>query len=299
MRISNLPLLLLPGSQGANPQITTRLSKLGVLSKTIVPTAVSYTNAPEREVVQAFLTSISLPGGLNQPKLITCRSVAGHEYRQLVKSKDDLRQDALVEQVFSLCNDLFQHKRSTSSTKIRTYIVVPLTPTSGLVQWVENSLTLGQYLIGQPGKEHTGAHHRYYPQDMPHDTARSKMQSVGTQSASDKLQMYSSVCSKLHPCFNKFFLEHFSTPVEWYTARLAYTNSVASSSMVGHIVGLGDRHTSNILIDKCTGEVIHIDIGLAFDEGLLLPIPEVIPFRLTRDMVDGLGITRSPGTFSR
>lgn len=37
--------------------------------------------------------------------------------------------------------------------------------------------------------------------------------------------------------------------------------SVATSSMVGYILGLGDRHVYNILIDKRTAEVVHIDLG--------------------------------------
>ena len=40
--------------------------------------------------------------------------------------------------------------------------------------------------------------------------------------------------------------------------------SVATSSMIGYIVGLGDRHTINILIDMFTAEVIHIDFGNLF-----------------------------------
>lgn len=31
--------------------------------------------------------------------------------------------------------------------------------------------------------------------------------------------------------------------------------------MAGYILGLGDRHLSNILIDQITAEVIHIDFG--------------------------------------
>lgn len=31
---------------------------------------------------------------------------------------------------------------------------------------------------------------------------------------------------------------------------------------VGYVVGLGDRHVQNILIDKQTAEFIHIDLGL-------------------------------------
>lgn len=33
--------------------------------------------------------------------------------------------------------------------------------------------------------------------------------------------------------------------------------------MVGYILGLGDRHVQNILIDNNTAELIHIDFGNA------------------------------------
>jgi len=32
--------------------------------------------------------------------------------------------------------------------------------------------------------------------------------------------------------------------------------------MVGYILGLGDRHFQNILIDNITAELIHIDFGM-------------------------------------
>jgi len=31
--------------------------------------------------------------------------------------------------------------------------------------------------------------------------------------------------------------------------------------MIGYIVGLGDRHCSNLLIDQKTAELVHIDLG--------------------------------------
>jgi ataxia telangiectasia mutated family protein len=46
---------------------------------------------------------------------------------------------------------------------------------------------------------------------------------------------------------------------------------VASSSIVGYIVGLGDRHLQNVLIDLKAASVIHIDLGIAFDQVLLRP----------------------------
>lgn len=35
--------------------------------------------------------------------------------------------------------------------------------------------------------------------------------------------------------------------------------------MVGHIVGLGDRHGENILLDATTGDCVHVDFAFLFD----------------------------------
>ena len=36
-------------------------------------------------------------------------------------------------------------------------------------------------------------------------------------------------------------------------------------------------------------QVVHIDLGVAFEQGRFLNTPELVPFRLTRDIVDGMG----------
>ncbi|GFS70276.1 serine-protein kinase ATM, partial [Nephila pilipes] len=94
-----------------------------------------------------------------------------------------------------------------------------------------------------------------------------------------------------------FFLETFPEPSAWFERRQSYIKSVAASSIVGYIMGLGDRHVNNILIDKNTAEVVHIDFGIAFEKGKILATPETVPFRLTRDIVDGMGINGVEGTF--
>lgn len=47
-------------------------------------------------------------------------------------------------------------------------------------------------------------------------------------------------------------------------------------SMVGYIIGLGDRHLDNVLIDMTTGEVVHIDYNVCFEKG-----PLKVPLRIT------------------
>jgi ataxia telangiectasia mutated family protein len=66
---------------------------------------------------------------------------------------------------------------------------------------------------------------------------------------------------------------------------------VAVTSIVGYILGIGDRHAQNILIDTVTAEVVHIDFGFVFEQGKTLTTPETVPFRLTRDIIDGMGIS--------
>lgn len=47
----------------------------------------------------------------------------------------------------------------------------------------------------------------------------------------------------------------------------AYARSTSVMSMVGYIIGLGDRHLDNVLIDLTTGEVVHIDYNVCFEKG--------------------------------
>lgn len=67
--------------------------------------------------------------------------------------------------------------------------------------------------------------------------------------------------------------------------------------MVGWILGLGDRHCENILLDNNTGDVVHVDFNCLFEKGKTLETPEKVPFRLTQNIVDGLGVTGVEGVF--
>ncbi|VDK40782.1 unnamed protein product [Cylicostephanus goldi] len=91
----------------------------------------------------------------------------------------------------------------------------------------------------------------------------------------------------------------FLDPSVWYAARLAYSRSCAVMSMIGFVLGLGDRHGENILIDVTEGCVVHVDFNLIFHKGEYLPVREVVPFRLTRNMVNGFGPTGVEGSFRR
>ena len=49
-------------------------------------------------------------------------------------------------------------------------------------------------------------------------------------------------------------------------------------------MSIGDRHADNTLICKRTGKGISIDFGHAFGSSFFLPIPELLPFRMTPEI---------------
>ncbi|KAH7680461.1 Phosphatidylinositol 3- and 4-kinase family protein [Aphelenchoides avenae] len=68
-------------------------------------------------------------------------------------------------------------------------------------------------------------------------------------------------------------------------------------SMVGAVLGLGDRHLDNVLLDFSTGNVIHVDYNVSFEKGKNLRVPETVPFRLTGNIAHACGPTAVEGTF--
>jgi ataxia telangiectasia mutated family protein len=65
-----------------------------------------------------------------------------------MKGDDDTRQDAVMEQVFDMTNNLLRRDRKTKARdlKFRTYVVVPLANKSGIIQFVEDTMPIGDWL---------------------------------------------------------------------------------------------------------------------------------------------------------
>jgi serine/threonine-protein kinase ATR len=79
--------------------------------------------------------------------------------------------------------------------------------------------------------------------------------------------MFSTLCSKYPASFHKWYLLTFPEPTQWFQSRLLFARSTAVWSIVGYIVGLGDRHGENILLDERNGEAIHVDFDCLFGKG--------------------------------
>ena len=84
----------------------------------------------------------------------------------------------------------------------------------------------------------------------------------------------------------------------WLERRTNYTRSLAVMSMVGYLLGLGDRHPSNLMLDRFSGKVMHIDFGDCFEESMHREkFPEKVPFRLTRMLTKAMEVSGIEGNF--
>ena len=55
------------------------------------------------------------------------------------------------------------------------------------------------------------------------------------------------------PRMHRWFAGRFAEPATWLAARLTFARTNAVWCMAGHVLGLGDRHGENIMIDGVTG----------------------------------------------
>ena len=174
--------------------------------------------------------------------------------------------------------------------------MVCLSEDCGLIEWVRR--TAGYRTLVRACYESAG----HSPPLKKTTRLKSKyenMQKKLSQHSLDKIVKYYKKHIKVHfpRLFHRWFLKRFRDSTEWFQARLLFTRSCAVYSMVGHIVGLGDRHGENIMLDQTSGECVHVDFDCLFDKGLSLQVPEIVPFRLTSNMVDAFGVMGYEGVF--
>lgn len=237
-----------------------------------------------------------------KPKRIEMLASDGKYYPFLCKREKtgDLRKDARMMEFNNMINKFLQKDTDARKRKLRlrTYAVVCLNEESGLMEWVQQTRAMRQ-LIGQIHKTELGF---IQPFRLTHEI-RDQFLAMQKKYAQDTKLMAAYFQQKIltlpvfKPRFHQWFHNNFSDPTAWFEARSTFTRSTAVWSMVGHIIGLGDRHGENILIDCTNGECVHVDFDCLFDKGLKLAKPEIVPFRLTPNMIDAFGITGYEGVF--
>ena len=264
-------------------------------NKTSFNLAVPGTYAPNHPVIhiEYFVGQFGVYMSKQQPKNVVIKGSDGNFYQYLLKGHEDLRLDERIMQFFKLINSLVKKESSLDAHLIQTTSVIPLSLIHGLVQWVRGTDTL-KAIVEQyrtlHGQEATVEY------DLIGKLGFSRFD---TMLPIQKMQIMSKIVQLVPDTdLANFFWLKASSAETWMKQSTTFAVSTAISSSVGYIIGLGDRHPSNLLIDRFSGKVIHIDFGDCFERAEHRDyLPEVVPFRLTRMMVKAMGVTGVGGAF--
>ncbi|RLN97572.1 hypothetical protein BBJ28_00010972 [Nothophytophthora sp. Chile5] len=244
--------------------------------------------------IGSFLPTVAVITSKQRPRRITIVGSNGLEYMFLLKGHEDLRQDERVSQLFGLVNALLINDRNTSKKdlKIHRYPVIPLSDNAGIVGWVPHCDTLHQLIrdYREARKILLNIEHRLMLQMAPDYDALTLLEKV-------EVFQYALENTAGQDLYKVLWLKSENSEV-WLDRRTNYTRSLAVMSMVGYILGLGDRHPSNLMLHRFTGTIVHIDFGDCFEVAMdREKYPEKIPFRLTRMLTNAMEVSGIEGNF--
>lgn len=218
----------------------------------------------------------------------------GKTYTFALKAHEDIRQDSLVMQLFGLVNTLLANDAECFKrhVDIQKYAAIPLSPSSGLLGWVPNSDTFHVLIkeYREPRKIYLDVEHRVMLQMSPDYDNLTLLEKV-------EVFTYALDITRGQDLYKVLWFKSKSSE-SWLDRRTTYTRSLAAMSMVGYILGLGDRHPSNLMMDRITGKVVHIDFGDCFESAIMRDkYPEKVPFRLTRMLSYAMEVSGIEGSF--
>ncbi|RHY31622.1 hypothetical protein DYB32_003321 [Aphanomyces invadans] len=182
------------------------------------------------------------------------------------------------------------------SSDERTYVflvkVVPMTTTIGLVEWLGHTTTLKtvveeelatstkktNLLQSPPGQLYEGFWTKQKGKTYGHKIATAPTPAV----VATLVQAQALVPSDL---LRRRLVHMAKTTQAFFQLRDCFGTSLAAFNGCSYVLGIGDRHLDNFLLDQRTGAVVGIDFGISFGAGAsLLPVPELVPFRYTQQL---------------
>ena len=250
----------------------------------------------EQVCIDRIVGEIQVLSTKQHPRKLTIEGTDGNRYIFLLKGHEDLRQDERVMQLFGLVNTILasDFEASEHELSIARYAVTPLSPNVGLIGWVPNCDTL--HTLIKEYREVKGI-----PINSEHQMMKNLAPNCENLTLIQKVEVFRHAldCTAGDDLKNIMWIKSSSSE-HWLAHRTNYIRSCAVMSIVGYFLGLGDRHPSNLMIDRYTGKLVHIDFGDCFEAGMNREkFPEKVPFRLTRMMVKAMEVAGVEGTFRK
>jgi DNA-dependent protein kinase catalytic subunit len=259
---------------------------------------------PELHVrIVNFDATMLVMSSLRRPKRLTILGSDERTHHYLVKGGEDLRMDQRVEQVFGAMNEVLRGDTATARRRLalRQYEVIPFSSTLGMLEWVDHTAPLKSLLLAHAppqidqiiANKYTIALFNEYlasPDGKASGADKTNKNAAPVYYAVLKCADRKRVVDYFVPLQNqvphdlvaKSITKLSPTPESFLAFRSNFSRSFAALSMCTYVLGLGDRHLENFLVDTSSGEFVGIDFGAAFGQGVLLSVPELMPIRYTR-----------------
>ncbi|KAJ3037492.1 hypothetical protein HDV00_001667 [Rhizophlyctis rosea] len=187
----------------------------------------------------------------------------GHRYEE---GGEDLRLDQRVQQLFTIMNSLMTKSGYLVQHQISLGTYKDMEVANAKHQEVVNQAAKGLKARHTIGDEYGNLFKVRREQIVEH------MNKLWNQMSKPYLRM--------------FMQKLASSPEAFLTLRKEFSRSFGALNICSYLLGIGDRHLENFLVDMKSGRVIAIDFGHAFGSATeVLPVPELVPFRLTKQMI--------------
>ncbi|KAJ1565616.1 hypothetical protein HK096_001352, partial [Nowakowskiella sp. JEL0078] len=228
-------------------------------------------NPMNHAYIASFHPQILIMSSIRRPKRLTVIGTDEKEYMFLVKGGEDLRLDQRVQQIFQIMNKIMEKNSYCSGRRIslHTYKVVPMSTNLGIIEWVSNTKPLRACMSDSP---------HFEKQNSNANSIFNKF--LGTFVKNNVFKGYEVMMSKNHPretfigvmeamwkatsesYLRDFFIKLCACPEAFLSVRQQFAESLATLNICSYILEV-------------------------------LPIPELVPFRLTRQIelfLEPLGI---------
>ncbi|KAJ1720473.1 hypothetical protein LPJ61_006154, partial [Coemansia biformis] len=201
-------------------------------------------------------------------------------------------------------------------SSLAVYNVVPTDSCGGLIQVVDSSLSLfsvySQYAVANsaPRKMPAAGAPNMASKQRPASGDRAPIQPAGLHQAfmhhaRDILRdanipdttpsaewpsavierVYDSLCRTAPPDLLYVRLAQAAQhSAHLYRLSRSMARSIGMVSVAGYLLGLGDRHLDNLLLDVRRGQLVQVDFNVSYDFGGVSNIPEQVPFRMTPNL---------------
>lgn len=229
------------------------------------------------------------------PRIIVFHGSDGKPHRSLLKGHEDLRLDQRVMQFFQLMN---LHIKNGPNTRMRdlalhTFAITPISNRSGIIQFIDDTDTFNALITSYRKQRRININ---LERDMIMSNYTTNIDEMTTIQRFEALQQ--AVDTTSDSDLEKAIWMRSPTSTEWIKRTTRFAQTSAVMSIIGYILGLGDRHPSNLMMHKTSGDVIHIDFSDCFEISRTREqFPEGVPFRLTRMMVRAFGPSKIEGNF--